>query len=114
MAAQPLLGTVTRRPREPVIWSASPLLAFVAPCFFLPVLPLPSPANDRGSFDRPHRVLDVAHGHVRVPGVQGAHRGGAQPGAAWETTPTSVLIGERENMLSEANRKWAQEHPMFA
>jgi pimeloyl-ACP methyl ester carboxylesterase len=30
--------------------------------------------------------------------------------AAWETTPTTVLIGQRDNMLSEADRKWAEEH----
>jgi hypothetical protein len=27
---------------------------------------------------------------------------GAQPEAAWETTPTTVLIGESDNRLSEA------------
>lgn len=35
---------------------------------------------------------------------------GAQPEAAWETTPTTVLIGEGDNLLSEADRKWAAEH----
>ena len=35
---------------------------------------------------------------------------GAQPEAAWETTPTSVLIGERDNLLSEVDRRWADEH----
>jgi pimeloyl-ACP methyl ester carboxylesterase len=35
---------------------------------------------------------------------------GAQPQAAWETTPNTVLIGQQDNMLSEADRKWAEEH----
>jgi hypothetical protein len=35
---------------------------------------------------------------------------GPQPEAAWGTTPTTVLIGERDNMLSQADRKWAEEH----
>lgn len=34
---------------------------------------------------------------------------GAQPKAAWETTPTTVLIGERDT-FSEADRRWADEH----
>ena len=34
---------------------------------------------------------------------------GAQPEAAWETTPTTVLIGERDT-FSEADRRWADEH----
>jgi pimeloyl-ACP methyl ester carboxylesterase len=34
----------------------------------------------------------------------------AQPEAAWEATATTVLIGERDNMLSEADRRWAGEH----
>ena len=35
---------------------------------------------------------------------------GAQPEAAWETTPTTVLIGESDNLLPKADRKWAEEH----
>ena len=35
---------------------------------------------------------------------------GAQPEAAWETTPTTVLIGASDNLLSEADRMWAEEH----
>jgi hypothetical protein len=35
---------------------------------------------------------------------------GARPEAAWETTPTSVLIGDRDNLLSEVDRKWARDH----
>jgi hypothetical protein len=34
----------------------------------------------------------------------------ARPEAAWETTPTSVLIGDRDNLVSETDRKWAEEH----
>lgn len=35
---------------------------------------------------------------------------GAQPEAAWETTPTTVLIGESDSLVSDADRKWAGEH----
>ena len=40
--------------------------------------------------------------------VVGLH--GAQPDAAWETTPTTVLIGERDDLLSEVDCQWAEEH----
>jgi pimeloyl-ACP methyl ester carboxylesterase len=35
---------------------------------------------------------------------------GARPEAAWQTTPTSVLIGDKDNLLPEVDRKWAEEH----
>jgi pimeloyl-ACP methyl ester carboxylesterase len=35
---------------------------------------------------------------------------GSRPEAAWETTPTSVLIGDRDNLLPEVDRKWARDH----
>jgi pimeloyl-ACP methyl ester carboxylesterase len=35
---------------------------------------------------------------------------GAQQEAAWEVTATTVLIGERDSMLSEADRRLAEEH----
>lgn len=35
---------------------------------------------------------------------------GARPEAAWETTPTSVLIGDRDNLLPDGDRKWARDH----
>ena len=43
----------------------------------------------------------------RAPGNRATQ--GAQPEAAWETTPTTVLIGERDT-FSEADRRWADEH----
>ena len=35
---------------------------------------------------------------------------GAGPEAASETAPTSVLIGERDNLLPEVEPKWARDH----
>jgi pimeloyl-ACP methyl ester carboxylesterase len=46
--------------------------------------------------------------HPRRPVTRATH--GPQPQAAWETAPTTVLIGQRDNMLFEADRKWAEEH----
>ena len=35
---------------------------------------------------------------------------GAQPTAAWETIPTTVLIGQDDDLMSDADRRQAQEH----
>jgi pimeloyl-ACP methyl ester carboxylesterase len=56
----------------------------------------------------PEEVCRHFRDHPRRPVTRATH--GAQPEAAWETTPTTVLIGERDNMLSEADRKWAEAH----
>ena len=56
----------------------------------------------------PEDVCEHFRDHPRRSVTRATH--GAQPQAAWETTPTTVLIGQRDNMLSEADRKWAEEH----
>jgi hypothetical protein len=56
----------------------------------------------------PEEVRKHFSDHPRRSVTRATH--GAQPQAAWETTPTTVLIGQRDNMLSEADRKWAEEH----
>ena len=62
--------------------------------------------DDGGTF--PEEVRRHFRDHPRRLVTRATHR--AQPEAAWETTPTTVLIGERDNLLSEADRKWAVEH----
>jgi hypothetical protein len=54
----------------------------------------------------PEEVRKHFSDHPRRSVTRATH--GAQPQAAWETTPTTVLIGQRDNMLSEADRKWAE------
>jgi pimeloyl-ACP methyl ester carboxylesterase len=62
--------------------------------------------DEGGTF--PEEVYKHFRDHPRRLVTRATH--GAQPEAAWETTPTTVLIGERDNMLSESDRKWAEEH----
>jgi pimeloyl-ACP methyl ester carboxylesterase len=61
--------------------------------------------DEGGTF--PEEVIRHLRDHPRRLVTRATH--GAQPEAAWETTPTNVLIGERDNMLSEADRTWAEE-----
>ena len=56
----------------------------------------------------PEEVRQHCRDHPRRLATRGTL--GAQPEAAWETTPTTVLIGERDDLLSEADRQWAEEH----
>lgn len=62
--------------------------------------------DDGGTF--PEEIRRHLRDHPRRPVTRATL--GAQPEAAWETTPTSVLIGESDNLLSEADREWAEEH----
>jgi hypothetical protein len=62
--------------------------------------------DEGGAF--PEEVRKHIRDHPRRLVTRATH--GAQPEAAWETTPATVFIGELDNMLSEANRKWAEEH----
>jgi pimeloyl-ACP methyl ester carboxylesterase len=62
--------------------------------------------DEGGTF--PEEVRRHFRDHPRRLVTRATH--GAQPEAAWETTPTTVLIGERDNLLSEADRRWAEEH----
>ena len=59
----------------------------------------------------PEEVCRHFRDHPRRPVTRATH--GAQPEAAWETTATTVLIGQRDNMLSEADRKWAEARPLI-
>jgi pimeloyl-ACP methyl ester carboxylesterase len=56
----------------------------------------------------PEEVRRHFRDHPRRLVTRATH--GAQPEAAWETTSTTMLIGERDNMLPEADRKWVEEH----
>ena len=62
--------------------------------------------DDGGTF--PEEVRRHFRDHPRRLVTRATH--GAQPEAAWETTPTTVLIGASDNLLSEADRMWAEEH----
>lgn len=62
--------------------------------------------DDGGTFSE--EVRRHFRDHPRRLVTRATH--GAQPVAAWETTPTTVLIGGRDNMLSEVDRKWVEEH----
>ena len=55
----------------------------------------------------PEEVCKHFHDHPRRLVTRATQ--GAQPDAAWETTPTTVLIGERDT-FSEADRRRADEH----
>ena len=62
--------------------------------------------DDGGTF--PEQVHRHFRDHPRRLVTRATHA--AQPEAASETTPTTVLIGESDNLLSKADRKWAEEH----
>jgi pimeloyl-ACP methyl ester carboxylesterase len=62
--------------------------------------------DDGGTF--PEEVRRHFRDHPRRLVSRATHA--AQPEAAWETMPTTVLIGERDNLLPEADRKWVEEH----
>jgi hypothetical protein len=49
----------------------------------------------------PEEICRHFRDHPRRSVTRATH--GAQPEAAWETTPTTVLIGQRDNMLSQAD-----------
>ena len=55
----------------------------------------------------PEDIRQYCADHPRRLATRGTQA--AQPAAAWETTPTTVLIGERDDLLSEADRQWAEE-----
>ena len=62
--------------------------------------------DEGGTF--PEEVRKHFRDHPRRLVTRATH--GAQTEAAWDTTPATVLIGELDNMLSDADRKWAEEH----
>jgi pimeloyl-ACP methyl ester carboxylesterase len=62
--------------------------------------------DDGGAFSE--EVRRHFRDHPRRLATRATH--GAQPAAAWETTPTTVLVGGRDNMPSEVDRKWVEEH----
>ena len=63
---------------------------------------------DQDGVTFPEEVRQHCRDHPRLLATRGTL--GAQPEAAWETTPTTVLIGERDDLLSEADLHWAEEH----